>query len=133
MKRSITGILLLAAVTFVTGCYSTTFSYSNRSPGRTDEVGRTFLIAGLINSNDPLRAYDLCPEGVASVEVIHTFGDQFLGCLTLSIYTPNTVRVTCQSGAAHNFYLDESDEVVAQQSFDDNGELLNESVASDVL
>ena len=41
MKRSITGILLLAAVTFLTGCFSTTFSYSNRAPGRTDEVGRT--------------------------------------------------------------------------------------------
>lgn len=133
MNRSISGILLLVAVTFLTGCFSTTFSYSNRSPGRTDEVGRTFLIRGLINSNDPLRAYDLCPEGVASVEVIHTFGDQFLGCLTIGIYTPNTVRVTCQSGAAHNFYLDDNDEVLASQSFDESGELLSESVASDVL
>lgn len=133
MKRSITGILLLAAVTLVTGCFSTTFSYSNRAPGRTDEVGRTFLIRGLINSNDPLRAYDLCPEGVQSVEVVHTFGDQFLGCLTIGIYTPNTVRVTCQSGAAHNFYLDNNDEVVAQQSFDENGILMSESVHSDVL
>jgi len=133
MKRSITGILLLAAVTLVTGCFSTTFSYSNRAPGRTDEVGRTFLIRGLINSNDALRAYDLCPEGVQSVEVVHTFGDQFLGCLTIGIYTPNTVRVTCQSGAAHNFYLDANDEVVAQQSFDESGALMSESVASDVL
>ena len=133
MKRSLTGILLLAAVTLVTGCFSTTFSYSNRAPGRTDEVGRTFLIRGLINSNDPLRAYDLCPEGVQSVETVHTFGDQFLGCLTIGIYTPNTVRVTCASGAAHNFYLDENDEVVAQQSFDEDGTLMSESVASDVL
>lgn len=133
MKRSITGILLLAAVTFLTGCFSTTFSYSNRAPGRTDEVGRTFLIRGVVNSNDPLRAFDLCPEGVSSVETLHTFGDSFLGCLTLQIYTPNTVRVTCQSGAAHNFYLDAEDEVVAQQSFDENGTLMSESVASDVL
>ena len=133
MNRNVTGILLLAAVTLLTGCFSTTFSYSNRAPGRTDEVGRTFLIRGLINSNDPLKAYDLCPEGVSSVEVIHTFGDQFLGCLTIGIYTPNTVRVTCQSGAAHNFYLDADDEVIAQQSFDETGALLNESVASDVL
>ncbi len=133
MKRSITGIPLLAAVTMLTGCFSTTFSYSNRAPGRTDEVGRTFLIRGLVNSNDPLRAYDLCPEGVSGVEVIHTFGDQFLGCLTIGIYTPNTVRVTCQSGAAHNFYLDANDDVIAHSSFDESGELLNESLVSDVL
>lgn len=133
MKRSITGILLLAAVTLVTGCFSTTFSYSNRSPGRTDEVGRTFLLRGVVNSNDPLKAYDLCPEGVASVETIHTFGDGFLGCITFQIYTPNTVRVTCQSGAAHNFYLDENDEVIASSSYDEDGTLTSQSVASDVL
>lgn len=133
MKRSIFMVLLLAAVTFVTGCFSTTFSYSDRAPGRTEEVGRTFLIYGLVNSNDPLNAFELCPEGVASVETIHTFGDQFLGCLTIGIYTPNTVRVSCQSGAAHNFYLDESDEVVAQQSYDEAGTLVSETVSSDVL
>jgi hypothetical protein len=133
MKRSIAMILLLAAVTFVTGCFSTTFQYSNKSPSRTEEVGRTFLIRGLINMNDPLKANELCPEGVQAVEVVHTFGDQFLGCLTAGIYTPNTVRVTCAGGAAHNFYLDEEDEVVAQQSFDESGALVNESVSSDVL
>lgn len=133
MERNIFMITLLAAVMFMTGCFSTTFSYADRSPGRTDEVGRTFLIYGLINSNDPLPAYELCPEGVQSVETIHTFGDQLLGCLTIGIYTPNTVRVTCASGAAHNFYLDEDDEVVAQQSFDESGTLVSETVASDVL
>lgn len=133
MKRSTRMIMLLAAVALSTGCFSTTFSYTNKAPGRTEEVGRSFLIRGLIDLNDPLRAYELCPEGVQSVETIHTFGDGFLGCLTVGIYTPNTVRVTCAAGAAHNFYLDEQDEVVAQQSFDESGQLISESVASDVL
>lgn len=133
MKKTIGLVLMLASLTLLSGCFSTTFSYSNKAPGRTEEVGRTFLIRGLVNLNDPLRAYELCPEGVQAVETIHTFGDGFLGCLTAGIYSPNTVRVTCQSGAAHNFYLNESDEVVAQQSFDEEGTLVSESVASDVL
>lgn len=132
MKRTACGFLLLAAATFLSGCYSTTFSYSNRAPGRLEEVNRTFLIRGLVNSNDPLRAYEVCPEGVASVEVVHTFVDSLLGCVTLQIYTPNTVRVTCQGGAAHDFYLDENDEVIAQQSYD-HGMSLDHTVASDVL
>lgn len=133
MKRSALLIVLVAAMTLASGCFSTTFQYSNKTPGRTEEVGRTFLIYGLVNSNDALKAYDLCPEGVQSVQTVHTFGDQFLGCLTIGIYTPNTVRVTCASGAAHNFYLDEDDNVVARQSYDESGTLVSETVASDVL
>ncbi len=133
MKRSVSVIVLLAAVSFMTGCFSTTFSYTNKTPGRTEDVGRTFLIRGLVDLNDPLRAYELCPEGVQSVETVHTFGDQFLGCITVGIYTPNTVRVTCAGGGAHNFYLNEDDEVVAQQSFDENDTMVSEVVASDVL
>lgn len=118
---------------FFSACFSSTFQYSNKTPGRTEEVGRTFLIYGLVNSNEPLRAQDLCPEGVQGVETIHTFGNMFLACLTFQIYTPNTVRVTCQSGAAHNFYLNEDDAVVAQQSFDVEGNMIAETVHSDVL
>lgn len=126
-------ILTLALSTFLVGCYSSTFQYSNKSPGRTEQVGRTFLIFGLVNSNEVLRAQDLCPEGVQGVETIHTFGNMFLSCLTFNIYTPNTVRVTCQSGAAHNFYLNDEEEVVAQQSFDSEGNMIAETVSSDVL
>lgn len=133
MKRSVCMIVLLAAVTFITGCFSTTFSYTNRSPGRTEDVGRTFLIRGLVDLNDPLRAYELCPEGVQSVQTVHTFGDGFLGCITVGIYTPNTVRVTCAAGAAHNFYLNEEDEVVAHQTFDEAGTMVSETFSSDIL
>lgn len=133
MKRSICMILLLAAVTFLTGCWSTTFTYSNKAPGRVEEVGRTFYIFGLIDGNDALRGYELCPEGVQSVQKIHTFGDMLLTCITLSIYSPNTVRVTCVGGGGHNFYLDENDDVVAHQSFDSNGEVIDEAISSDIL
>ena len=130
MKKT---LLALIIVFFSTGCLSSVFQYSNKTPGRTEQVGRTFLIFGIVNSNDVLRANDLCPEGIQSVETIHTFGNLFLACLTFNIYTPNTVRVTCQSGAAHNFYLNEDDEVVAQQTFDVEGKMIAETVSSDVL
>lgn len=133
MKRNSLLILMLALVMLATGCFSTNFTYADKTPGRTQDVGRSFLIGGLIDLNDPLRAYELCPEGVQGVETVHTFGDSFLACLTVGIYTPNTVVVTCGSGVAHNFYLDESDQVVAHQQYDQDGNLVAETFSSDVL
>jgi hypothetical protein len=135
MKPTFTGILLIGVATLLAGCFATTFTYSNRAPARMKTEDRTFFLRGAINANEPIRAYEVCPEGVASVEVIHTFVDSALGCVTLWIYHPNTVRVTCQVGTAHNFYLNENDEVVARQSFDEEGNLLTETVtvSSDVL
>jgi Bor protein len=36
-----------------------------------------------------------CPKGVAKVETQHTFLNQLVGALTLEIYTPMQIRVTC--------------------------------------
>jgi Bor protein len=41
-----------------------------------------------------------CPGGVAKVETQHTFLNQLVGLLTLGIYTPMYIRVTCAQAAA---------------------------------
>lgn len=41
-----------------------------------------------------------CPQGVAKVETQHTFVNQLVGFLTLGIYTPMHIRVTCAQAAA---------------------------------
>jgi hypothetical protein len=40
-----------------------------------------------------------CPNGVAIVETQQTFINGLVGVLTLGIYTPQTVRITCAAGA----------------------------------
>ena len=135
MKAKVLAVLLLLLFAGLTGCMRNTFEYTDRAPGQIIEEGRTFYIAGLIDGNDgPVRAHELCPNGVQAVETIHTVGNMCIGCVTLSIYTPNTVRVTCASGAAHNFYLDENDEVVAHETVDaQTGEVVSRSMRSDIL
>jgi Bor protein len=39
-----------------------------------------------------------CPNGVAKVETQLSFLNQLVSVLTLSIYTPMTIEVTCASG-----------------------------------
>ncbi len=41
-----------------------------------------------------------CPDGVARVETQQTFLNQLVGFLTLGIYTPMHIRVTCALGSS---------------------------------
>lgn len=41
-----------------------------------------------------------CPAGVAIVETQQSFVNGLVGVLTLGIYTPQTVRITCAAGTA---------------------------------
>jgi hypothetical protein len=133
-------VLLVALLTMVfgglLGCRSNVFDYPNRqSDGRLIEEGRTFFVFGLIDGNDgPLIAYQMCNGPVKSVETVHTLGNMCIGCVTLQIYTPNTVRITCASGVGHRFYLDENDVAVGHEAFDlETGEILESNFQADFI
>lgn len=62
-----------------------------------------------------------CPGGVAKVETQHTFLNQLVGFLTLGIYTPMYIRVTCaQAGATSTTTLTvpaSADETAVREAF----------------
>lgn len=132
-KMLLLGVLL--ALIPMTGCMSTNFAYTNASPGDVTEESRTFMFFGLSSPDKPYRADKVCGDkGVQSVETYSSFGNSCVSCLTLQIYTPRTVKVTCASGSAHNFYLDEQDKVVAHEIVDaKTGQSVSEDFTSDVL
>ena len=114
-------LLALTALVSLSGCMQSSFVYTNATPGDVTEESRGFLFYGLSGPDKPYRADKICgAKGVASVETYASFGNQCIGCLTLAIYTPHTVRVTCGTGTAHNFYLDENERVVAHEVIDNN-------------
>ncbi|RDV37733.1 hypothetical protein DV096_11475 [Bradymonadaceae bacterium TMQ3] len=138
MNRHVLMMVAMLALLLVgsTGCISNTFDYPSRqADGRMMEESRTFFIYGLVDGNDrPVVAHELCNGPVKSVETVHTFGNMCISCVTISIYTPNTVRVTCASGTAHNFYLDEDDAVVGHEVVDgDTGEVVQSEFKSDFI
>ena len=107
---------ILAALVCSTGCYKTTFVYEGATELNTIEEGRTFMFGGLSSPDKPVRADKMCGGNApVKVETFRSFGDGCLGGLTLCIYTPQTVRVTCGQGVAHNFYLDSDEQVVAHE------------------
>jgi len=133
MKRALMLAALLIAMTALTGCFRTSFTYSDRGAAAVTEDTQKFLVFGLIGPDKPFRADQLCPSGVAGVETYATFGNTCVGACTLNIYTPRTVKVTCAAGGAHNFYLDQENNVLAHETIDASGESVVEDFTSDTL
>ena len=135
MKKVWSIALLAILVLGAMGCYRNTFDYPNRtSDSRVMEERRAFLIGGLVDRNNgPVIGPRLCNGPVKSVETVHTIGNFCVQCITLGIYAPNTVRVTCASGTAHNFYLDENDLIVGHEVYDESGEMVESNFSSDLI
>lgn len=136
MKKVMLIAVAAIALMGLTGCYKYTFDYPSRqADGRVMKESSKFYISGLIDADkQPLSAYNLCNGPVKSVETSATFGNGCVSCLTLYIYTPQTVEVRCASGTAHNFYLDEDDALVLHEVIDEEtGEVLETNVRADNL
>jgi hypothetical protein len=91
--------LLVSAVSFitVTACYHATVETgATPSPVVIDKEFASSWIYGLVPPNTVSTA-EKCPHGVAKVETQHTFVNQLVGIITLGIYTPMQIRVTCAS------------------------------------
>ena len=133
MKRAFLLAALLIAMTVLSGCYRTSFTYTDRGAAAVTEDSQKFFVNGLVGPKKPFRADQLCPSGIAGVETYATFGNGCIGKCTLGIYAPRTIKVTCSAGGAHNFYLDENDNVLAHETITPDGETAVEDFTSDVL
>jgi hypothetical protein len=94
-----------AAIAFLAvllaGCYLATIE-TGRTPSTVTQEDRwaDSWIYGLVPPS-VINTASRCPSGIARVETQLSFLNQLVGLLTLGIYTPMDVRVTCaQSGAA---------------------------------
>jgi hypothetical protein len=106
---------LLAAMLGAAGCYKATFI---RDPGvvKGAEQDRwlDFWLWGLVNEQD-IDVKQFCPDGrVAQVVTGGNFGTGIVSLLTLGIYAPRKVYVTCAAdGRALQLELDEHGKLVA--------------------
>ena len=92
--------VLIAALLPVGACYHATVE-TGLTPS-TEILEQTFAsswIYGLVPPKTVATA-SRCPSGVAKVETRLSFVNQLVGILTLGIYTPMHIRVTCAQVAA---------------------------------
>lgn len=86
---------LLAAVTALGACYHATIE-TGLTPS-TQTLEQSFASSWIYGLVPPktVETTTRCPNGVAKVETQQTFVNQLVAFLTLGIYTPMHIRVTC--------------------------------------
>jgi Bor protein len=106
---------LLAVLLGSAGCYKATFI---RDPsavkGAEGDQWLNFFVFGLVGE-ETVDVRRFCPDGrVAQVQTHGNFGTGIVSILTIGIYTPRKVTVTCAAdGRALQLELDEQGKLVA--------------------
>ncbi|MEM9487845.1 MAG: hypothetical protein AAGC55_01810 [Myxococcota bacterium] len=98
MKRYTVIPILVAAMLALGACLPTTFS-SGTPAGVTYRTWNNFYLFGLVG-NAWVDAATLCPTGVARVETRVGIGQVLLGVITIGLYVPRTVIVSCAAPVA---------------------------------
>ena len=88
-------LLLLLCIVFVSGCYAATIE-TGKTPST--RVVENNWAAGWIFGLVPPKIVETanqCSAGIARVQTMLSFPNRLLGLLTIGIYTPMTIKVTC--------------------------------------
>lgn len=87
-------LLVLIASLALGACYSVRYTSNKRADGPEQSRTNHFFLLGLVG-HPRVDLGAICPHGIATAEVIHTFGDQFLAAITFFLWTPTTTRYRC--------------------------------------
>ena len=92
-RTTIAALLLLSA-----GCYHASIE-SGMKPGnnKIEEEWASGWAWGLVGPQ-PIEAQSKCTSGLSKVETEHSFLNGMVGAVTLGIYTPMHLTVTCAAG-----------------------------------
>ena len=94
------GVCIAAAAIGLSACFHQVVQTG--LPAGTTVVDKEFVATwlwGIIPAAD-LDVRQQCPGGVATIETEQSFMNSLVGLITLGIYTPQHVRVTCSSRSA---------------------------------
>lgn len=91
---------LLFGACLLSGCFHQIVQ-TGRTPGATvvERPWTATWLWGLVPAEE-ISTIAQCPSGVATIETQQSFLNGLVGLLTLGIYTPQEVKVTCATGSA---------------------------------
>ena len=97
--RTASRLSLVVGACLLSGCFHQIVQ-TGRTPGTTvvERPWTATWLWGLVPAEE-ISVVAQCPNGVATIETQQSFLNGLVGGLTLGIYTPQEVRVTCASGS----------------------------------
>jgi len=92
--------IVTTAAVLCAGCYHATVE-TGAAPS-TEVIHQPFASSWIYGLVPPktVEAESKCPNGVSKVETQHSFVNELVGILTLGIYTPMEIKVTCATAGA---------------------------------
>jgi len=98
--RTVSRLSLVVSALLLSACFHQIVQ-TGRTPGTTvvERPWTATWLWGLVPAEE-ISVVSQCPNGVATIETQQSFLNGLVGGLTLGIYTPQEVRVTCASGGA---------------------------------
>jgi len=98
--RRIASIAAVSAFALTAGCYHAVVDTGRPASGQTVEKKWAASYVGGLVPPSVVSTASQCSNGVSKVETQHSVANQLVGMLTLGIYTPMTVSVSCASGGS---------------------------------
>lgn len=98
--RFIRAVVAVSGIAMLSGCFHQAVQ-TGLAPSST-VVQKSFhptWIFGLVKAT-PIDVRQECPAGVASASTRMTFANGLVGLLTIGIFTPHEVKVTCASSGS---------------------------------
>jgi hypothetical protein len=98
--RTASRLSLVVSAVLLSACFHQIVQ-TGRTPGATvvERPWTATWLWGLVPAEE-ISVVAQCPNGVATIETQQSFANGLVGLVTLGIYTPQEVRVTCASGGA---------------------------------
>jgi hypothetical protein len=113
-------LLVIPIVAFtLSGCYSAKVTTDKQPSGQViEEPWATGFIAGLATPGAQVDAAQQCSNGVAKVETQVSFLNQLATFVTLNLYSPMSVTVTCAAGGSMSSLMPAPDFTVPEEADD---------------
>ncbi len=107
-------IIALSCVIVLGGCYHATIE-TGLTPSST-VITQSFASCWLYGMVPPstVTTASKCPDGVAIVETQQSFVNGLVGIITLGIYTPIEIKVTCAAKSTAMFHGQQPDLVIPE-------------------
>lgn len=98
--RTASRLSIVVSALLLSACFHQVVQ-TGRTPGTTvvERPWTATWLWGLVPAEE-ISVIAQCPNGVATIETQQSFANGLVGLLTLGIYTPQELRVTCASGSA---------------------------------
>jgi hypothetical protein len=128
MNRIISTLALSMMILFLSGCYHAQVTTGLEPSAQVYE--ETFASAWIYGLVPPsvIRAQDECTNGVARVETRLSFVNMLVGNLTLGIYTPMHIKVTCAASQSGIIKLEDSNMVRVEPK--ESAEIVHQAFAA---